>query len=223
MERLQETLTILREARERTDSCLVSYSGGKDSLCVLDMCMRTFSRVEAFFMYFIPDLEVIEAQLELARKHWGVTIHQVPHWALSRCLAYGVYMWPSYKRDDLRDYKLRDVYNLMIERTGIPLIATGAKRSDSLWRKRNLANIAHYTDVIHPCVGWGKKDVLAYLGMHNIPLPDSSGGAMTGIGLATPDLLWLHDKHPDDFRKLVKIFPFAEAVVWRREFYGIGT
>jgi phosphoadenosine phosphosulfate reductase len=223
MERLQETMGILRSAKEKQDACLVAFSAGKDSLCVLDMCCRTFSRVEAFFMYFIPGLEVIERQLDDASRRWGIKIHQVPHWTLSKHMSNSIYMWPSYKRDDLKPFKLRDVYNLMKARTGIEMIATGARRADSLWRRRNLANIAHYTDLMYPVVGWGKADVFAYLAMHNIPVPPSSGGEMTGIGLVTPDLLWLHDEYPDDFRKLLKIFPFAEAVVWRRTFYGVGN
>jgi 3'-phosphoadenosine 5'-phosphosulfate sulfotransferase (PAPS reductase)/FAD synthetase len=222
VDKLQETMGILRQARERSAKCLVSYSGGKDSLCVLDMCCRTFDHVEAFFMYFVPDLEVCETQLELARKRWGVTVHQVPHWVLGQNLIDGLYTWPSHKNDDLRAFKLRDVYNLMIERTGIPMIATGAKRVDSLWRKRNLANTAHYTDVINPCVGWGKKDILAYLASHRIPLPDAANAQASGICLATTDLLWLHDRYPADWAKLVKVFPFAQAVVARRDMYGIA-
>lgn len=223
MQALQETMGILRAAREKHDSILVAFSAGKDSLCVLDMCVRTFKHVEAFFMYFVPGLSVIEEQLEAARQRWGVTIHQVPHWTLSRVLVNRAFQWPSYKQDDLQEFKLRDVYNLMKAKTGIEMIATGARRADSLWRKRNLANIAHYTDLMYPVVGWGKADIFGYLGMHKIPMPPSSGGQMTGIGLVTPDLLWLHDEYPDDFKKLLKIFPFAEAVVHRRSFYGVGT
>jgi 3'-phosphoadenosine 5'-phosphosulfate sulfotransferase (PAPS reductase)/FAD synthetase len=222
MDPLQETFGILNKAKERSDACLVSFSAGKDSLCVLDMCVRTFARVEAFFMYFIPGLEVIERRLELARSRYGVTIHQVPHWTVARSLKYGFYMFPSWKLEDLPEVKLRDIYNLMIDRTGIKMIATGARRGDSLWRKRNLANTAHYTDVMHPLVGWGKADVLGYLAVHKIPLPESSGGAMTGIGLATPDVLWLHDKFPNDYAKLRAVFPFVHAIVKRREFYGVG-
>lgn len=223
VDKLSETFAILNRAREQHDACLVSFSAGKDSLCVLDMCVRTFRRVEAYFMYFLPGLEVMEERLDAAKRRWGVVIHQVPHWTTFRSIKYGFYRWPSWKLEDIPDLKLRDIYNLMIAKTGIPIIATGARRGDSLWRKRNLANTAHYTDVIHPLVGWGKADVLGYLGAHKIPLPQSSGGQMTGIGFATPDVLWLADNYPRDFKRMCEVYPFVEAIVWRRKFYGIGA
>jgi phosphoadenosine phosphosulfate reductase len=202
---------------------LVAFSGGKDSWCVLDMCTRVFDHVEAFFMYFLPGISTAEAELERARARYGIVIHQLPHWVTSFDLRDGSYMFPSWRLMDIEYLKLRDIYNVMIARTGIPMIATGARRGDSLWRKRNLANIAHYRDVCHPCVGWSKADVLSYLDIHKIPRPPSSGGAMTGVGLAVPEILWLHDNYPDDYAKLIKVFPFAEAVVWRRKFYGVGA
>jgi hypothetical protein len=58
------------------------------------------------------------------------------------------------------------------------------------------------------------------MGVHKIPLPDSASGQKSGIGLAYREILWLHDEHPRDYQKLIKVFPLAEAVVWRRTFYG---
>ncbi len=48
------TTQLLAEYAKKHDSVLVSYSGGKDSLVTLDLCTRTFKRVTAFFMYFVP-------------------------------------------------------------------------------------------------------------------------------------------------------------------------
>jgi hypothetical protein len=61
---------------------------------------------------------------------------------------------------------------------------------------------------------------LSYLKINNIPLPDSSGKNATGVDLSTPSILWLHDKYPDDFKKLLQFFPYAGAAVQRREYYG---
>jgi len=200
---------------------LVAYSGGKDSLAVLDLCARSFRRVVCFFMYFVPGLECVETQLDYARRKWGVEIIQYPHWVFCRCIKHGAYRTPGRLDAALMDVKLADVYALARADSGLDIIATGAKRSDGIWRRRNMAQTAHHADIIYPIKAWNKFDVLAYLKTHDIPIPDSSGRSATGIDLSTPSLLWLHDNYPEDFRRLCEYFPFAEAAIWRRQWHGV--
>lgn len=203
-------------------ACVISYSGGKDSLAVLDLCSKTFEKIICFYMYLVPGLECIEWQLDYARTRYGVSILQYPHWILMRNMHAGIYFPNHYKYDNLPLLELKDIYKIVQQDTGINLIATGAKSGDSLWRKYNLHNAdKKYKNVIFPIVEWNKFDVLAYLKMHNIPIPDTSAGNATGIDLTSVSLLWLHDTYPEDFKKLCNYFPYAEAVVWRRTFYGI--
>lgn len=215
---VQETLGALERARSAHDAVVVAYSDGKDSRAVLDLCVRTFKRVEAFFMYLVPGLECVDQGLEWARRTYGIQIRQYPHWLLTKLLKQGTYCNATTKTDALPDWKLRDIYSLAAADAKCRIIATGAKRSDSRWRKWNLAQ-ARYEDVLYPIVGWSKLDVLAYLKARKIPVPESSGRSATGIDLSTPSLLWLHDTFPEDFRRLCDVFPFAEAVIWRRHFY----
>lgn len=217
---LDETIAILREAAGRSDAVLVAYSDGKDSRAVLDLCVRTFKRVEAFFMYLVPGLECVETGLDWARKKYGITIRQYPHWLLRRFLTEGTFCNAWYKNDQLPEWKLRDVYNLAMAEARCGLVATGAKRADSRWRKWNLANVGGYTDVIYPIVGWSKLDVLSYLKAQSIAPPPSSGRSATGIDLSVPSVTWLAQTYPDDFKRLCEVFPYAEAIVWREKFYG---
>ena len=39
-----------------TDRVLVAFSGGKDSVVTLDVCVRHFAHVEGFFMYQVLSL-----------------------------------------------------------------------------------------------------------------------------------------------------------------------
>lgn len=217
---LLETRKLLEKEAASSDKVLVSYSGGKDSLVILDLCLRHFKHVECFFMYLVPGLQCIEEVLDVARKRWGVTIHQYPHWLVAKVIANGAYCMNHISLDSLPEWKLRDVYTLAVADTGIGRIATGAKKSDSLWRRRNMST-AKYAEVVYPIAEWSKLDVIGYLNTQGIPLPASSGRSATGIDLSTPSLLWLHDTFPDDFRRLCETFPFAESVVWRRKWYGV--
>ena len=221
MSALSATLASLKAAAAEHDECLVFYSGGKDSLVITDLCVRTFKRIVAVNMYFVPGLECIERQLDYGRKRWGLKIIQYPHWLLVRCLTDGVYCPNHVKFDDL-DLKLGDIYKVARLDTGIKLVATGAKKADSQWRRRNLATSSS-ENMLYPIVEWNKFDVLGYCKKQGIELPDSAKGNATGVDLSAPSLLWLYDHHPQDFKRLTEYFPYAEAGIKRREWYGIGV
>lgn len=221
MNSLQSTIAEINKAKEHTDSILCSYSGGKDSLITLDLCVKNFRTVKCFFMYFVKGLESTDNALEYARQRWGIEILQYPHWILSSAIGGGCFCNCPSSLDKMDMLTLKDIYSIVRHDTGIQWIATGAKKSDSMWRRRNFYLTRNWVNIMHPVKEWNKFDVMAYLKLNNIPVPDSSNRAATGIDLSTPSLLWLHDSHPDDFKKLLKIFPFAEAVIKRREYYDI--
>lgn len=171
-------------------------------------------------MALIPGMDCVEQALDDPRRRYGITVKQYPHWVVRKFIKNGVYASNWYKHDDLPEWKLHDVYALAMMESGISTIATGAKRADSSWRRRFMAT-ARQDGIVNPIAGWLKYDVIAYLRSHKIPLPPSSSGqTASGIDLSVKSLLWLHDQFPRDFDKLCRIFPFAGAVVARREFYG---
>ena len=219
MGRFEATLSDLENKAVAHEAVLVGYSGGKDSMAVIDLCLRSFKRVEAFFMYFVPGLECTEQAIREAEVRYGITIRQYPHWLLRKCLFEGVYCNSSHKMNDVPEWKLQDVYQLALADAQVSVLATGAKKSDSLWRRRQMSSWCK--EVLTPLREWNKLDVLAYLKLQHLPIPASSGRSATGIDLSTPSLLWLNDTYPDDFKRLCTVFPYAEAVVWRRKFYGI--
>lgn len=222
MQYIEETLAELAKARERFDSVIVSYSGGKDSLAVMDMCVRTFKRVDAFMMEFVPGLSLTDAAIEYAEKRWSIRVRRMIHWVTVRAIAEGCFCDTNWKKM-VAKMSLTDVYVQARLDTGLDLIATGAKRADGIWRRRVMNSSKNLGNVICPIAGWQKAHVLAYLKLQGIPIPKNEGSNANGVDLSTPSLLWLHDNHPDDFKKLCEVFPYAEAVIWRRTFYGTGT
>ena len=218
------TTQMLTEYARRYDGVLVSYSGGKDSLVTLDLCTRTFRRVVCFFMYFVPGLAVEEAVLDIGRKRYGVEVLYYPHWSVIAALKYGTYSAPHLSKDSLPgDYTLNDVYNLARADSGIQLIACGIKKADSEFRRKNMTAFQR-KDVMCPLRDWNKLEILSYLAMHKIPVPKTSKGkteSATGVDLSAPALCKLHDEHPDDWRKLLAWFPYAEAAIARRHLFGV--
>jgi len=222
MGKLDDTLAAFRDASKKYPSALVAFSGGKDSLTVMDMAKRVFKEVQGFYMYFVPDLAFVNEQLSWAERYFGVTIHQVPHFLFYNCLKWGLYSTAPDKWDALPELNADDVYGYAMKETGIPLVVTGMKKSDFMFRRLNLGRHQRNVTVLHPIASWGRFDVLSYLKSHGIPIPKGTGALTNSVDLAPTNLLWLHDNHPKDFRKLCEFFPFAEAVVWRRTFYGIS-
>ena len=161
----------------------------------------------------------MERELEKARRRYGLTILQYPHWLFFRCAKEGIYCDSSWQNHDLYEPKINDIHKAIISVTGIDLICQGAKDADSMWRRRYFT-INKFDSVCYPLKKWQKIDVLSYLRLNNIEIPDSSGKNAGGIDLSTPSLLWLYDNYPNDFNELLKYFPQAEAVVWRRRYYG---
>lgn len=219
MARFDETLKQLREKAEEHECVAVAYSDGKDSRVVMDLCLRTFKRVEAFFMYFVPGLECVENGIVEAEIRHGIKIHRVMHWAAQKCLKQGIYCDPWYGYDAIPEFKLRDIYDYAKLLTGATIVATGAKNADSAWRRRFMHATRNWDDIYNPIADWTKFDVIAFLKGNGIPLPDSSGATATGVDLSTEELLYMHDKHPADFERLSWYFPYIHAVIKRRELY----
>jgi phosphoadenosine phosphosulfate reductase len=218
--KIDDTIRQLEKLAEEHDAVGVAYSDGKDSRVVMDLAVRTFKRVEAFYMYLVPDLDCINNGLREAEDRWGVKVHQLPHESLNMALRNGIYCDPSNFDEILPDVKLRDIYTLAKVALDVDIVLTGAKSSDSSWRRRYFHAVKSWTDIQYPIKDWNKHDVLGYLNARNIPVPDSSGMNATGIALIPAELCWLWDNHPNDFRKVQDCFPYVEACIYRREFHG---
>lgn len=216
----EQTAGELSRLSAMHSAALVAFSTGKDSLVVLDLCVRNFKRVVPFFMYLTRGLEIIESRIRQAESRWGVEVLQVPHWGLPNDMGQGIYCPKRPGFEGMKGYNAAHVYEDVRRQTGIDLVLTGDKKRDFVSRRAAIrTNKDPY--LAFPIADWSNAEVMAYLSHQKIALPDSPGDA-TGIDLTTKSLLWLHDHHRTDFDLLCRDFPFAPAVVARREYYGVG-
>lgn len=222
-----DTLRTLEKVAERTPEIAVAFSGGKDSLAVASLCLKVFPTVRAFFMFTAPGLEVCEKQIRWAREAWNLPVVQFLDWRIINAMKVGLWCDAPDQLDDIPEPTLKDGYAMGLQYTGCEMLADGMKDADGLKRRQFFANCRDggnpfWERVIHPIREWRKKDVLDYLRVNKIPIPDSEAGAITtGVGLNHDSLCWLHDKHPADFQRLLKWFPYAEACIYRRKWFGV--
>lgn len=222
-----ETKRRLSELAEKHEGIIVSYSTGKDSMILMDLATKTFRRVVALHMYFVKGLGYIEGGLEYARARWGCEVIQYPHWLYFHAIRDSHYC--NYANaESLEPVQLIDIYKLAMQETGLRLVATGARKSDGLWRRRWFKNIqksSKYDGIIFPLEEWLRLDIQAYMKSNAIPVPELSStgrGDATGISTNNASILWLYDRHPEDYEKMRRVFPYIGTVVARREMYGIG-
>lgn len=225
-----ETLDYLRKYADKTDRIAVGYSGGKDSLCVLDLCSRVFKKIYCFNMEWCGGFECDRKQMEYAKQRYGIEIIHYPHFSFVNALKGGIFCNDTDYTDRIPDWTLRDVYDCVRGDLKVPYIAHGAKTADGLWRRKMFNATKTWTDIIYPIKTWTKQAVMAYMRMQKIPIPAMSQGQTTGgtgrvknatgIDLSDPSIWWLHDNHPEDYKKLLRWFPYAHAAVCRRDWYG---
>ena len=229
MSALQDSLALLRRAAEASratsgeSSMLIGLSGGKDSVVVLDLAKRVFDRVECYFMYLVDGLECVEAPLRAIARRYDVQLHKVPHFDLARFLKHAVYMpHRNGAAHHLRELRFVDIEALARRRAGIAWTALGHRATDSLERNAMLKRIGGFDTKarrVYPIWHWKPRDVYAYLRTHRIQVaPQLVKGTTDGVNLYPETLRVLRDKFPDDYRKILEVFPYAEAGIIRDEF-----
>ena len=200
---------------------LVGFSGGKDSVALLDLCTRYFDHVEAFFMYLVPGLAFQEAALRHYEARLGVRIHRVPHFMLSEFLRYGTFRVEDFETPIVTT---REVYDYTRELSGCHWIACGERIADSTVRRaliKRTGSIDAKRGRLYPLADWTKADVLAYIKQRRLFLgQEHSKLGFSFRGLDGKEMATLKAAFPDDYERIRRWFPLVEGAVRRYEHTG---
>lgn len=205
-------------ASRYTREVIVSFSGGKDSVVVLDLCMRYFDRVHVFFMYQVPGLSFQEATLRWYEERYGITIHRIPHPELAEWLRLGVFRHLDLSVPAI---SFNDIYHYVRVVTGGAWIAAGERIADSIWRRammKRAGSVDRLRARFYPVMYWRKQDVLRYIEQRRLKV--SPEGKYLGHSFRSlePEEMFLVKLHyPRDFEKIERWFPFVGASVMRFE------
>jgi phosphoadenosine phosphosulfate reductase len=225
-------MSKLQRAMDRCDraaalsggAVLVALSGGKDSLVTLELCASRFSHVEAFYMYHVQGLACAERSVDSAARRAGVRVHKVPHPELSTLIKHSVLRPHSDEAAKVVRIKQADVERMLTAKTGITWFAYGERASDSFARRlytRKDDGVRADWRRVYPIWDWLHAEVISYLKQKHIALPERFGAsdkrAMSGFGLFPRPLAWMKRAAPDDYQKVLAVFPYAEAMVLRYE------
>ena len=215
------TIQELESYASRVDHVLVSYSGGKDSRAIMDLCCKTFKRVSGYLLYLAPGLRIDQEQIDYAKSRWGVEVITRPGQGMAQGLKVGFYSDPSHEYDGIPVLSCNQVGVALMDELGIRLCVNGAKFSDYTNRRQQIAGQTR-DDIIYPLREWNKWAVIDYLTANHIPVPESHNGVSSGVSLKTSSLLWLAKHYPDDFKRLERVFPYIGVTLKRQEWFGVG-
>ncbi|WLF84824.1 phosphoadenosine phosphosulfate reductase family protein [Moraxella sp. ZY210820] len=201
-----------------TDSVIVAFSGGKDSVVTLDLCCRYFKNVSAFFMYQVSNLSFQEATINWAEQKYGIEIERIPHFELSEFLAYG-----SFRHYDvnLPIIGMNDVYNYVRIVNDMWWIAAGERISDSIVRRAMMKKsgcIDEKRGRFYPIANFSKNDILRYIKHHKLKYaPETSSMGHSFRSLAGRDMFMLRQHYPKDYERVKSWFPYVEASILNYE------
>lgn len=214
MNLIANTFNIFK--RVNTDAVLVAFSGGKDSIVLLDLCLKYFKTVVPFYMYFVRDLEHVNKKLDQFEAYFKTEIIQIPHWMLSHYYARAYFRLDT-KITDIKRIYVRDIENSLREKTGIEWVCNGMRKSDSI--QRAIMFKTYYLNAInfkskrfHPVSHWASKDINIYIKLKNFPKPfDYGNKRVSGLDITKVNLKMIRDNYPEDYKKVLAEFPLADS------------
>lgn len=225
---ISEAIALIRRVSEMSGGRIICGVSGKDSLATLDLCCRVLSptNVTVFSMGILPRLECEEATRQFVERRYGLVVHRFIHPDMS------VYLKRSHLNnvrpeiEDLVQKKLRwaHIEAIMRSRSGVSWFAYGHRLTDSLQRRAMIKKhrgVIEGRRICYPIWDWNPTEVIEYLAIRKIPLPPNFGRGLVGTSGVSPHsvecLLFLRDRFPNDYRRILATFPGAAALIERDE------
>lgn len=220
MNLLEKSNEIINTVSKKSDRVILFYSGGKDSIALLNLMYPYFREIICVFMYFVKDLEHINIFLRDALiRYPNVKLEQVPHWNLSHILRGGFYCPPQ----KVKSMTVKDVDEAVRVRFGVNYSFYGMKKNDSIHRRLMLKGYQDEaisnTNKVYPLSQWKNNDVLRYIKLNRLPNPIKySTLSSNGVTFDPNVLIYLREKFPNDLQKIFKTFPLAERILFEYDY-----
>jgi len=213
IEAIRQALQTIELAFNVSKQCILFFSGGKDSVCVLHLLEKYYSKnnINLVFMPFVDGLKETEIVSEMAKKQ-GYKLNLYQHWRYFVDKAQG-----SFCIRQGKPKKLSDIYKEVRQDLGDLPIFYGAKRSDGMWRRLVTSNAKWMVNVHTPIYSWSKYDVLLYIRHNNLEYLKQEGDRISGVDLSEKYVLWAYKNQPQSYEALKREFPFIDAIIKRQE------
>jgi predicted phosphoadenosine phosphosulfate sulfurtransferase len=228
--RIAETVDeALQYVKSETDTVMLGFSGGKDSVAAWLVLREHFKRVVPIFHYWIPDLEFVNQGLHYFEKFFSEKIVRLPHPCFAQMIQAGAYQppdrYPVCEWWNIEKATFREQADWVAEDMKLPSrwMAVGIRAADSVIR-RKVFQARGFVDLnqqkFFPIGNLKKDDLIHLFRTSGVKLsPEYSVMGRSFDGLNSLYLEPVRKYFPQDFRKILDWFPLAEAELIRREIY----
>lgn len=216
---------ILQEVRKHTKEVILFHSlAGKDSIALIEMCSTIFVWVHCVYLYYVPDLEHMNRYRRFFLACYkNVSFTEYEHSAIASYRRIGHY---GIKKDETqKKSSLAKIMTQAQKDIGLNWVILGSKQSDGLSRRLQLKTYTHeainYTNTkAYPLSKWKNSNVLVYIKDNDLISPLNYGDNKQSQSNDVGDpifLTWCKNNFPNDYRKITKMFPETEIILYRHE------
>jgi len=220
---------LCQEIAAESDTVILSFSCGKDSIAAWLQLRRYFKRIEPVYLYLVPDLEFIERSLAYYESWFNCKIMRVPHPSFFRMMDNFVFQAPENLSviDDLDppvpDYEY--TFARVKETLGLPdetMTALGVRAVDSPMRMtaiRKYGAVNWNKSTFYPVYDWNKERLVNEIKGAGVRLPvDYRLWGRSFDGLDYRFTKGLRDTFPNDYKRILEFFPLAEVEILRMQY-----
>lgn len=213
---------------------LLSFSCGKDSIAAWIALEDAGVEVVPCYLYSVPPgtLSFIEEEVEYFSDFFGVRVRQYPHASYFRQLNESQLLAPDelaiVEAAQMPTPTYAEIWQMIKIDLGMPQdtwIADGVRAADSIVRRASFVRhgvMKASSRKVSVIADWLKAEVMGAIERRGVELPidyELFGRSFDGFDYRF--LKPLRDHLPEDFERLIEIYPLAEADLWRHEHYAV--
>ena len=214
---------------EETDTCLLAFSTGKDSIGAWLQLRKYFTNIIPYYKYVIPGLSFVEDSLKYYEDFFGTHIYRVPHPNLYR-IRQNLTFQPPYRMREISenlwvepnsydDTAIGQMFRYNMDLPDNVYAAVGVRMADSPYRRMAVLThgaINHNKKSFYPVYDWNKAKLLEAIDEAGVKLPvDYTLFGRTFDGLDYRFMKPIRENFPDDYERILRYFPFADLEIAR--------
>ena len=216
--------------RAETDTILLAFSCGKDSIAAWLRLRQAFPNVIPFYMWLVPGLEFVERDLAYFEEFFETPIIRYPNPAAYNTLRAGTLQapanWAWLNSTPIPGRLTRKfVETVLKDELGLPqetYVATGTRAADSPVRRMAIVKhgpISIARRKFHPIWDWNKERLMSTIHRSGVRLPvDYLLWGRSFDGLDRRFVTVLKRVYPDDYARIKAFYPLIDAEDYRAEF-----